>query len=209
MIETAKKMAKRLRFSSIRDSANLEGLEITFSKVEFIIKNRRIKTTSEEVLFVLNMYRAWNFMLANVECQNSLAVLKEFNKLVGEMMFDGNGSIRSVPIKINDTLWEPPIPKDNEIWSNICNLNAIEDPELKALKYFCYIVRAQMFIDGNERVAQLMVNKILIENGIGIFQINVEDLKDFKPLLISFYESGDDTEIINFMQKNCVKRVAI
>ena len=28
-----------------------------------------------------------------------------------------------------------------------------------------------MFIDGNKRVAQLMANKVLVENNIGIFQI--------------------------------------
>jgi prophage maintenance system killer protein len=38
-----------------------------------------------------------------------------------------------------------------------------ENIELRALKYFCYIARTQMFIDGNKRVAQLMVTKVVGE----------------------------------------------
>ena len=53
-----------------------------------------------------------------------------------------------------------------------------------------------------------MTNKILIENDIGIFQINIPDLEEFKVLLLQFYESDDDTEIIKFMKKKCVEHVA-
>ena len=64
-----------------------------------------------------------------------------------------------------------------------------------------------MFIDGNKRVAQLIANKILIENDIGIFQIPIEKLEQFKTLLIAFYESSVDTEIIEFMKAFCIKKV--
>ena len=36
----------------------------------------------------------------------------------------------------------------------------------------------------------------------------IADLEDFKSILVQFYESGDDTEIIEFMKKKCVKHVA-
>lgn len=57
-----------------------------------------------------------------------------------------------------------------------------------------------MFIDGNKRVAQLMANKVLIENNVGNFQISIESLEDFKELLLRFYETGNDTELIGFMK---------
>ena len=38
-----------------------------------------------------------------------------------------------------------------------------------ALEMFCFIARTQMFLDGNKRVAQLMCNKIMMEDDIGIF----------------------------------------
>lgn len=78
---------------------------------------------------------------------------------------------------------------------------------LIALKYFCHVARTQMFINGNKRVAQLITNKVLIENNIGIFQIPIEKLEEFKGLLIQFYESGNDAKIINFMKRFCVRRI--
>ena len=64
-----------------------------------------------------------------------------------------------------------------------------------------------MFIDGNKRVAQLMANKVLIENDVGIFQIPIERLEEFKGMLLEFYESGDDVKIIAFMKEYCIRRV--
>lgn len=66
-----------------------------------------------------------------------------------------------------------------------------------------------MFIDGNKRVAQLIANKVLIQNDIGIFQIPIEKLEDFKMLLIEFYETNNDGKIIDFMKTYCIKRVCI
>ena len=208
MRDTAFAMAKRLIMDSIWKSANLEGLGTTYPKTEAIIRNAPTNTSREEVLFVVNMKYAWQFLFDNLEYPNSLSILREFNKIVGYMMFYGNGDIRTLPVSISGTLWEPSQPQEDIILSTINELNEIKDPELRALKYFCFITRTQMFIDGNKRVAQLMANKILIENDIGIFQINIADLEDFKLLLVQFYESGDDTEIIEFMRKKCVKHVA-
>lgn len=131
-------------------------------------------------------------------------LLREYNKVVGELLFNYAGEIRTIPIQIGGTLWEPEIPQSGIILKDI---EKIENFEIKALKYFCYVARTQMFIDGNKRVAQLIANKVLIENNIGIFQIPIERLENFKTLLIGFYESGNDGEIIDFMKEYCIRRV--
>ena len=123
------------------------------------------------------------------------------------MLFSYAGEIRTIPVQIGGTSWEPEIPHTGIIIEKIQEIEQIEDIELRALKYFCYIARTQMFIDGNKRVAQLMANKILIENNIGIFQIPIEKLEEFKEMLIKFYESGQDEEIINFMKEFCIRRI--
>lgn len=64
-----------------------------------------------------------------------------------------------------------------------------------------------MFIDGNKRVAQLIANKILIQNNIGIFQIPIEKMEEFKVMLIAYYETADDKEIIDFMDEFCIRRI--
>lgn len=205
--DTAIEMAKRLLVDSIWKSANLEGLGTTFPKTEAILANAPTETKSEEVLFVINMKRAWQFLLDNLDAPNNLMLLREYNKVVGELLFRNNGEIRNIPVQIGGTSWEPEMPQTAIIISDLDEIEKIDDIIDKALKYFCYVARCQMFIDGNKRVAQLIANKILIENDIGIFQIPIEKLEQFKTLLIKFYENADDTEIINFMKEFCVKKV--
>ncbi len=207
MHDTAIEMAKRLLVDSIWKSANLEGLGTTFPKTEAILANVPTTTKTEEVLFVINMKRAWQFLLDNLEYTNCIMLLREFDKIVGELLFSYAGEIRTIPVQIGGTSLEPEMPHTVIIMESINKIEQIEDIELRALKYFCYIARTQMFIDGNKRVAQLMANKVLIEHNIGIFQIPIEKLEEFKGLLIDFYETGDDVMIIAFMKKYCIKRI--
>lgn len=207
MRDSAIEMAKRMLVDSIWKSANLEGLGTTFPRTEAILANAPTTTKTEEVLFVINMKRAWQFLLDNLEYNNCIMLLREFDKIVGELLFHYAGEIRTIPVQIGGTSWEPEMPHTGIIMDSINEIEQIEDIELRALKYFCYIARTQMFIDGNKRVAQLMANKVLIENNIGIFQISIERLEEFKGLLIKYYETGNDTEIIDFMKEYCIKRI--
>ena len=203
----AVEMAKRLIVDSIWKSANLEGLGTTFPKTEAILANAPTKTTQEEVLFIINMKRAWNFLLDNLDYPNCFMLIRQYNKVAGEIIVRNAGEVRYEPVQIGGTKWEPEIPQEGIILEELPLLEETRDPETKALKYFCYLARRQIFNDGNKRVAQLMANKVLIENNIGIFQIDLEDLEDFTELLINFYETNNDTKIISFMKEKCIKRI--
>lgn len=207
MQDTAIEMAKRLLVDSIWKSANLEGLGTTFPKTEAILANAPTTTKTEEVLFVINMKRAWQFLLDNLSYENSLMILREYNKIVGELLFNYAGEIRTIPVQIGGTSWESEIPQTGVIMDMLKEIEKIENVEIRALKYFCCVARTQMFIDGNKRVAQLIANKVLIQNDIGIFQIPIERLEEFKMLLIQFYESGKDMEITDFMKEYCIRRI--
>lgn len=94
MKDTALAMAKRLLMDSIWKSANLEGLGTTYQKTEAIIRNAPTITTANEVLFVVNMKCAWQFLFNNLGRYNSLSYLEEFNRIVGNMLFRKRGIIR-------------------------------------------------------------------------------------------------------------------
>lgn len=105
---------------------------------------------------------------------------------------------------IGGTSWCPTIPIYSDILDGIDRMESIEDPIQKALEYFCFLARGQFFPDGNKRVAQLMANKALIEEGIGIFQIPINSLEEFKTLLLNFYESNNSIPLIQFMKQFCI-----
>lgn len=200
-------LAKRLIVDSIWKSANLEGLGTSFPRTVAILNNRKVETSKEEVMFIVNMKNAWEFMLRNLDYNNCFMLMSELNKQVAPNLFNDAGEVRNTDVSISGTVWKPEMPVASFIYDDIHVLNTIKDAELRALKYFCYIARTQIFIDGNKRVAQLMANKVLIENDIGVFQVPIEYMNKFKDMLLRFYESNNDEEIIKFMKRKCIVRV--
>lgn len=63
------------------------------------------------------------------------------------------------------------------------------------IEIMLWIIRKQMFIDGNKRVAMLFANKIMIDNGCGIITISQENQPVFYEKLIKFYETGNNEDL--------------
>ena len=207
MHDTAVEMAKRLLVDSIWKSANLEGLGTTFPKTEAILANAPTNTRTEEVLFIVNMKRAWEFLISTLDETINIMYCRELNKIVGNNLIRYAGEIRTFPVQIGGTSWEPELPQLPAIISALDSINSIEDPITRSLKMFCCAARTQMFVDGNKRVAQLVANKVLISENIGIFQIPIDELEEFKTRLIGYYETGKDLDFIRYMSAKCVKRL--
>lgn len=204
-------MAKKLLVESVWKSVNLEGLNITYLETKSIMNNIPTNTPVNDVLFITNMKRAWEFLLKdsydNRYAYNlSVSLLQEYNKICGDKLFYGCGKMRRTGITIEGTSWTPDIPTHRVIRESLEDILLIEDIELRALKLFCFIARSHIFIDGNKRVAQLAANKILIENDKGIFQIPIIYLETFKSLLLKYYETGNDADILSFMRESCIIR---
>ena len=68
-------------------------------------------------------------------------------------------------------------------------------------------MRTQMFYDGNKRTAQLLANRILIENGAGVLSIHVEDQKAFIKKLVKYYETDDEEDVSSFVYDRCIEGV--
>lgn len=191
----------------IWSSCMVEGLDISYTDVRTFLEGGRVFLTEEKILFISNMREAWEFMLNNLEYNNCLALLGELNKICGQGLYRGNGEIRSTPVSMEGTICKPEIPVMEDLYESIKKLEGFICQVEKALGYFCFTAKAQMFIDGNKRVAQLMANKVLIENGVGVFRIpaeNKDKLNIFKELLIGYYETGDCCKLMKFMRESCI-----
>ena len=197
-------LAKRQLVDSIWKSAGIEGLGTTFPNTEKILENLPVQTTKDEVLFIVNMKRAWNFLLDNLDYPNNIMFLRELNKICMEGLLYNAGEIRKGIVTIGGSSYIPEIPNEGIVISELELLNSYTDKLDQALDTFCYLARAQIFTDGNKRLAQLMCNKILIENDIGMMSIPYDNIGEFKELLVDFYEKNDNSKIKAFFEDKCL-----
>jgi Fic family protein len=120
-----------------------------------------------------------------------------------DLSYDAGG-LRTVPVTIGGTAWKPEFPHEESIIKRLDEIDKLENRLEAALEMFCFIARSQMFLDGNKRVAQLMCNKIMIENDMGIFSVPYDRIDMFKELLVHFYETNRSEEIKGFFKEECL-----
>lgn len=197
-------LGKRQMVDSIWKSAGIEGLGTTFPNTEKILENLPVETKRDEVLFIVNMKRAWQFLFDNIDYPNTLSFLREINKICMENLSYDAGSLRTVPVTIGGTSWTPEYPQEGAIVEKLDEIARMPDRLEAALEMFCFVARSQMFTDGNKRAAQLMCNKLMMENDIGIMSVPYEKIDAFKSLLVRFYESGDPADMKAFFRKDCL-----
>lgn len=202
-MNNALNLAKSRLVESIWKSAKLEGLNITLADTQNILDIDNMGNGYREFLFVYNMYDAWKFLFDSIGYPVDIMYLREVNRIVGEGVFIGNGVIRKHNVGMGRTKWMPELPECGKVIVKLERLSGIDDVIDRALKTFCYIARSQLFINGNKRVATLVANKILIESGVGIFQAP-NDVEMFKSMLIDYYETGIDGDIIDYMKRFCI-----
>ena len=197
-------MGKRQLVDSIWKSAGIEGLGTTFPNTEKILENIPVQTKRDEVLFIVNMKRAWYFIFDNVDYHDNISYLRELNKIcMAELSYDA-GNIRTAPVTIGGTSWIPELPQEEMIREKLVEISNMSDRLEAALEMFCFVTRTQMFLDGNKRVAQLMCNKMMMEADIGIFSVPYDQIDTFKELLVNYYETNDSNKIKNFFRDKCL-----
>lgn len=199
--------AKRHLVDTIYKQAILEGVATTFADTESIIEGGKVNNmTSEDVLKIINLKHAWEFILnPNVLLTTTnLSLLCQINKFVEEGFYYTAGKIRSTPVSIGGTDWRPELPIESVIKEDLEKiLNKDIDIVEKSIELLLYVMRKQIFIDGNKRTAVIFANHYLISKGHGIIVIPSELTEEFKALLLSFYKNKDEIEIRKFLKEKC------
>ena len=104
---------------------------------------------------------------------------------------------------ISGTNWRPEVHGAEYYHKEIMKL--LDNPNVtdRAVKTGLWLMRSQIFKDGNKRIGSFAINKILIENGKGIFKVPVELDGTFKQMLVSYYESNNADELAEWVYDNC------
>jgi Fic family protein len=92
-------------------------------------------------------------------------------------------------------------PELNRVFSE--GLQALEDevPQAfeKAAAFFLFGALQQFFFDGNKRTSRLMMNGILMSNGIDAISVPAAAAQEFNENMVRFYLEKDATEMIAFL----------
>lgn len=199
--------AKRHLVDNIYNQAILEGVATTFADTESIIEGGKINNmSSEDVLKIVNLKHAWEFILNKnvILSDTNFPLLCEINKFVEEGFYYNAGKLRSVPVSIGGTKWTPELPIESIVKEDIQNIFNMEINDIdKAIELLLYIMKKQIFIDGNKRTSIIFANHYLISKGQGIIAIPANLTNEYKKLLIDYYEGKDSTEIKKFLKEKC------
>lgn len=205
--EAAVDMAKRCLVDSVYASARIEGIVVTFPQTQQILDNLPVNgIRPNDIQFILNMREAWRFVLDTLDEPINAMYIRELNKICGNGLIYGCGMFRESIVTITGTSYIPPIPQHGDIVGHLQEIGRVSDTVDRSISYFEYLAKSQLFIDGNKRLAQLVANKVLIADGVGILKIPDTKVKKFAYVLVDYYETGSD-RLYNYLLNECLQRV--
>ena len=192
----------------IYDQAVLEGVGTTFPDTEAIIENGKVNNVSaEDVLKIVNLKHAWQFITDKdvIQAPSDYYLCSYIARLVNEglLAIPDGGRIRGVPVTIGGSTYIPPLPFEDKVKQDIRDIlqSNIDDVD-KAIELCLYVMKAQIYNDGNKRTAVIYANHYLISKGKGLLVIDYNKVSDFKKHLVAYYEDRDLISIKEFL-KNC------
>ncbi len=199
-------LAKRNIVDYIWKSANLEGIGVTYPDTQAIYNGMAVSGyTIEDINAVNDLKNAWHFLLEHINDELDVKFIKKVHMLLGKFTIINAGMIRCEEVRIGGTEWIPKLPDEEKVYGEMIKILDSKISSLeKAFDITLYLMRQQLFYDGNKRIAMLIGNKIMIENGQGIISVKQKDIKEFYKLLISYYESNDKLQLKQFLYDNCV-----
>ena len=195
--------------SIIYDQAVLEGVSTTFPDTELIIENGKVNNVSaEDVQKILNLKHAWEFVLDKdvIQSPTSYYVCQYIARLVNEGFYYEGGRIRGVPVKIGGSSYIPPLTVEYEVKDQIEKIVAADASYVDiAIELALYVMKTQIFNDGNKRTAIIFANHYLIAHGAGLMVVPENIVPEFKQLLIRYYEDIDVRAIKDFLKDQCYR----
>lgn len=192
----------------IYDQAVLEGVGTTFPDTEAIIENGKVSNVSaEDVLKIINLKHAWQFVIDEdvIQAPSDYYLCSYIARLVNEglLAIPDGGRIRGVPVTIGGSSYIPPIPFEDKVKQDIRDILESNNKDIdKAIELCLYVMKTQIYNDGNKRTAVIYANHYLISKGQGLLIVDYSKVSDFKKYLVAYYEDRDLNTIKEFL-KGC------
>lgn len=189
----------------IYSSVVIEAIPATFEQTREIIETGAATGVGRESIGkILNIKRAWEYLLMNYRDEPSWDTYSDYNRLIGEGCVEDAGTLRApgsviVGTGMQDPYIPPPVSGEDD-FNRILDTakGSFTDIDDAAAALFLMLCRAQFFHDGNKRSAQLLVNHLLAHMDAGYVLCVPKEKRDgLLNILVDYYTgrlSLDDAE---------------
>ncbi len=200
-------LAKKIFVELVYNTAYIEGCNVTFPQTQTIIDGAVVNGVAvDDIQTVLNLRDGWRYMINSLDEELTLEYVMKVNEYVSRNESLQWGVLRTGTVGVGD--YVPDIPETESVIREIERINGIADPTERALDYFAYACKAQLFWDGNKRTSTIVASKILIENGCGILTIGKDNAEEFNTALNNWYLKNELQPLEQCLKK-CIRTLNI
>lgn len=201
--------AKSKLQDNIYKSAKLEGINLSIKDVIDLLNNiNNVNLSIMDTLKLKGLKDAWEFVLNTIDDDLTIDYIKKIHfEICKGQGITPLGEFRDKGVGITGTSYRPKLPSECDYDKELNEIMNIPEKLDRCITLFLWIQRSQMFLDGNKRVANLVANKEMIKNGMGIIAVPVGKIGEYFTKLIKFYETNDYTEIKEWIYNNCIDGV--
>lgn len=202
-------LAKKIFVELVYNTAYIESCNVTFPQTQAIIDGAVVNgITVDDIQTVLNLRDAWKYCIENVDEKLNLDYICKINEFVSRNESLQWGVLRTGTVSIGD--FTPTIPVKENVLQELDRIEQIADPTEKALEYFAYACKQQLFWDGNKRTSTIVASKILIESGNGILTIGKVNAEEFNIILnLNDWYLKDELQPLKECLRKCIKTLEI
>ena len=196
-------LAKKIFVELVYNTAYIEGCNVTFPQTQTIIEGAVVNgVTVNDIQTVLNLRDAWRYCIENIDAPLNLEYVCKINEFVSRNESLQWGALRTGTVGVGDFI--PLIPVKEKVIEELNRIMKINDDIERAVEYFAYACKQQLFWDGNKRTSTIVASKILIESGNGILTIGKDNAEDFNTTLNNCY-LYDELQPLKNCLKKCIK----
>lgn len=150
-------LAKKAFVELVYNAAYIEGCNVTFSQTQAIIDGAVVNgVTVDDIQTVLNLRDAWKYCIENIDVTLVLDYVCKINEFVSRNESLQWGVLRNGKVGVGDFI--PTVPIVKEVVEEVDKIIAIEDSVERAIEYFSYGCKQQLFWDGKHSIGQMNIN---------------------------------------------------
>lgn len=197
-------------------SGKIEGNTYSFVETEVLLRDGITSAKRyRDAKMLKNLYNTFIAEVERIKRGDKEIVNKRFlmdmhSNLVSELVDERErGLIRRRTLRIAATEYVP-LQSETEIEEKLDKIldtqNEIVNPLEKAVYLHCNIAKLQPFTAGNRKLSRLIESIVLMnEDIIPIFSTNLYDIRNYRNIMLYFYETGDYTKYSDYFLEQKMK----